>query len=135
MDLLSWDPEELKAVSTQQVYSQDDQVQYIHLRTNQVKQTYGLITYMKYIFESYNSGIELPDDPFHPFSPDEWAQHTPTHMRTNLVQNLPNLHGPEPIPSGPTSLTRPTGYSTVVINHMGFKKGIKREIAAYSSLK
>ena len=60
LDLLSWDPEELKAVSSQQVYHQDDQGQYIHLRTNQVKQMYGLITYMKHIFESYNSGLDLP---------------------------------------------------------------------------
>ena len=33
---------------------------------------------MKHILESYNSGTELPDDPFHPYTPDEWAQHTPT---------------------------------------------------------
>ena len=47
LDLLSWDPEELTTVSTQQVYSLDDQGQYIHLTTNQVKQMCGLITYMK----------------------------------------------------------------------------------------
>ena len=90
---------------------------------------------MKYIFESYNSGIELPDDPFHPFSHDEWTQHTPTQMRTYLVQNLPNPHGPEPVPSGSISSTRPTGYSTAAIELMGFKKGIKRDIAACPSPK
>ena len=63
LDLLSWDPEELVAVPTQQVYHQDDQGQYIRLRTNQVKQMYGLIAYMKHIFESYNSGHDLPDVP------------------------------------------------------------------------
>ena len=93
LDLLSWDPEELKTVPTQQVYSLDDQGQYVHLRTNQIRQMCGLITYMKHIFESYNSGIELPDDPFHPFSPNEWAQHTPTQMRTYLVHNLQILMG------------------------------------------
>ena len=67
LDLLSWDPEELEAVSTQQVYFLDNQGQYIHLRTNQVKQICGLLTYMKNVFESYNSGTGLPDDPFHPF--------------------------------------------------------------------
>ena len=46
LDLLSWGREELKAVHTQQVYHQDDQGQYIHLRTNQVKQISGPITYM-----------------------------------------------------------------------------------------
>ena len=51
LDLLSWHPEELKTITTQQVYSLDDQGQYIHLRTNQVKQMCGLITYMKHIFE------------------------------------------------------------------------------------
>ena len=55
---------------------------------------------MKYIFEFYNTGPDLPDDPFHPFSPDEWAQHTPTQMRTYVVQHLPNPLGPDLVPSG-----------------------------------
>ena len=134
LDLLKWDPEELKAVPTQQVYSLDDQQQYNLLRTNQVEQMCALITYMKHIFESYNSGIELSDDQFHPFSSDEWAQHTPTQMRIYLDHSLPNPHGPESVPSGIISSTRPTGYSTVTIELMGFKKGVKREIAAYRSL-
>ena len=50
LDLLSWDPEELKTVTTQQVYSIDDQGQCINLRTNQAKQMCGPITYMKHIF-------------------------------------------------------------------------------------
>ena len=50
-------------------------------------------------------------------------------LRTYLIQNLPDLHGPEPVPS------RPTGYSPTAIELMGFKKGIEREIAAYPSLK
>ena len=41
LDLLSWDPDELKTIPTQYVYSQDDQGQYIHLGTNQVKQIVG----------------------------------------------------------------------------------------------
>ena len=90
---------------------------------------------MKHIFEPYNSSIELPDDPFHPISLDEWAQHTPTQMRTYLVHNLPNPHGLEEVPSGSISSTRCTGYSTAAIELMGFKKGIKREIAAYPSMK
>ena len=85
---------------------------------------------MKHIFESYNSGIAHQGDPFHPYSPDEWAQWTPTQMGTYLIQHLPDPHGPAPVPSGPISTTRPTGYSTAVIELMGFKKGIKREIAA-----
>ena len=56
-------------------------------------------------------------------------------LRTYLIQNLPNPNGPEPVPSGPISLSRPTGYSPAAIELMGFKKGIKREIAAYLSLK
>ena len=81
---------------------------------------------MKYIFQSYNSRTELPDDPFHPFSPDEWAQHTPTQTRTYLLQQLPNPHGSEPVPSGPISSTRPTGYYTAPIELMGLKR-ISRE--------
>ena len=53
----------------------------------------------------------------------------------NLIENLPDPHGPEPVPSGPISSSRPTGYSAAAIELMGFKKGIKREIAAYPSLK
>ena len=89
----------------------------------------------EYIFESCNSGTELPDDPFHPFSPAEWAQHTPIQMRTYLVQHLPNPPGPDPVSSGPISSMKPTGYSTAAIELMGFIKGIQREIAAYPSLK
>ena len=78
LDLLSWDQEELKAVPSQQIYSLDDQGQGSYLRTNQVKQMCGLITYMKHVFKEYNSGIEPREDPFHPFTPEEWYQHTST---------------------------------------------------------
>ena len=56
-------------------------------------------------------------------------------LRTYLIQNLPDPHGPESVPSGPISSSRPTGYSPAAIELMGFKKGIKREIAVYPSLK
>ena len=129
LDLLSWDQEELKTTPAQQVYSLDDHGQGQNLRTNQVKQMCGIITYMKHVFGAYNSDNDPRDDPFHPFSPDEWSQQTSTTLRTYLVQNLPDPHGPEPIPSGPISSSRPTGYSPAAIELMGFKKGIKREIA------
>ena len=54
---------------------------------------------------------------------------------TYLIQNLPDPDGPEPVLSGPISSSRPTGYSPAAIELMGFKKGIKREIATYPSLK
>ena len=45
-------------------------------------------------------------------------------LRTYLIQNLPDPHGPEPVPSGPISSSRPTGYSTAEIELMGYiKKG------------
>ena len=135
LDLLSWDQEELKAVPTQQVYSLDDHGQGLYLRTNQIKQMCGLITYMKHVFGAYNSDIDPRDDPFHPFTPDEWSQQTSTMLRTYLIQNLPDPHEPEPVPSGPISSSRPTAYSPAAIKLMGFKKGIKREITAYPSLK
>ena len=43
----------------------------------------------------------LRDDPFHPFTTDEWSQQTSTMLRTYLIQHLPNPNGPEPVPSGP----------------------------------
>ena len=90
---------------------------------------------MKHVFGAYNSGIDPQDDPFHPFTPDEWSQQTSTMLRTYLIQHLSDPHGPEPVPSGPISSSRPTGYSPAAIELMAFKKGIKREIAAYLSLK
>ena len=135
LDLLSSDQGELKAVPAQQVYSLDDHGQGLFLRTNQIKQMCGLITYMKHVFGAYNSDIDPRDDPFHPFTPDEWSQHTSTMFRTYVIQNLPDPHVPEPVPSVPISSSRPTGYSPAAMHLMGFKKGIKREIAAYPSLK
>ena len=135
LDLLSWDQDKLKAVPGQQVYSLDDHGQGLYLRTIQIKQMCGLITYMKHVFGAYNSDIDTRDDPFHPFTPDEWSQQTSTMLRTYLIQHLPNPNGPEPVPSGPIPPSRPTEYSPAAIELMGFKKGIKREIAAYPSLK
>ena len=135
MDLLSWDQEELKAVSAQQVYSLDDHGQGLYLRTKQIKQICGLITYMKHMFGVYNSDIDPRDIPFHPFTPDEWSQQTSTILRTYLIQHLLNPNGPEPVLSGPIPSSIPTGYSPAAIELMGFKKGIKREKAVYPSLK
>ena len=134
VDLLSWEEDEIKANPTQQVFSLDDHRQGLYLRTKQTKQICGLITYMKHVFSEYMSE-EVRPDPFHIFSPEEWSQHTSTMMRTILVQNLPTLIGPQPVISGPISSSRPTGYSPAAIELMSFKKGIKREIAAYPSLK
>ena len=56
-------------------------------------------------------------------------------MRTYLVQNLPTPIGPQPVISGPISSSKHAEYSPEAIELMSFKKGIKREIAAYPSLK
>ena len=90
---------------------------------------------MKHVFGAYNSDIDPRDDPFHPFTPDEWSKQSSTMLRTYLIQHLPDPHGPEPVPSGPISSSRPTGYSPAAIELMGFKNSIKRERAAYPSLK
>ena len=134
LDLLSWEEDEIKANPTHQVFTLDDHGQGSYLRTNQTKQICGLITYMKHVFSEYMSGEARPH-PFHPFTHEEWNQHTSTMMRTFLVQNLSNPIGPQPVISGPISSSRPTAYSPAAIELMGFKKGIKREIAAYPSLK
>ena len=59
------------------------------------------LIYMKHVFGAYNSDIEPRDDPFHPFSPEEWSQQTSTMLMTYLIQHLPNPNGPEPVTSGP----------------------------------
>ena len=134
LDLLSWEEEEVKANPTQQVFSLDEHGQGSYLRTNQTKQICGLITYMKHVFSEYMSaGVRT--DPFHPFLPEEWNQHTSTMMRTFLVQHLPIPIGPEPVTSGPLPSSKPTAYSPAALELMIFKKGIKREITAYPSLK
>ena len=115
LDLLSWDQEELKTAPVQEVYSLDDHGQGLYLRTNQVKQVCGIITYMKHVFRAYNSDIDPRDDPFHPFTPEECSQQTSTMLRTYLIQNLPDPHGPAPVPSGAISSSRPTGYSPAAI--------------------
>ena len=84
LDLLSWDQEELKATPAQQVYSLDDYGQGLYLRTNQFKQTYGLITYMKHVFGAYNSGIASKDDSFIP----SHLMNGPTN--SNYVEDLFN---------------------------------------------
>ena len=73
--------------------------------------------------------------PFHPFSSVEWSKQTSTMLRTYLIQHLHNPNGPEPVSSGPIPSSRATGYSPPAIELMGFQKGIKREIAAYPSIK
>ena len=135
LDLLSWEEDELEAIPAQQVFTLDDHGQGSYLRTNQTKQICGLITYMKHEFSEYNSGIEVRTDPFPPFLPEEWNQHTSTMLRTFLIQHLPDPIGHQPVTSGPISSSRPTGYSPAAIELMSFKKGIKREIAVYPSLK
>ena len=134
LDLLSWEEEEVKANPTQQVFSLDDHGQGSYLRTNQTKQICGLITYMKHVFSEYMStGVRA--DPFHPFSPEEWSHQTSTMMRTFLVLHLPTPIGPQPVTSGPIPSSKSTAYSPADLELMSFKKGIKREITAYPSLK
>ena len=135
LDLLSWEEDELKAIPAQQVFTLDDHGQGSYLRTNQTKQICGLITYMKHVFRDYNSGIEVRTDPFHPFLPEEWNQHTSTMLRTFLIQHLPNPIGPQSVISGPISSSKPAAYSPAALELMSFKKGFKREITAYPSLK
>ena len=77
---------------------------------------------MKHVFEAYNSDIDPQDDPFHSFTPYEWSQQTSTILRTYLIQNQPDPHSPEPVPSGPISSIRPTGYSPAAIELMGLKR-------------
>ena len=55
-------------------------------------------------------------------------------MWTYLIQHLPSPCDPNPVLSGPISSSRPTAYSMTALELMGYKKSIKREIAAYSSL-
>ena len=90
---------------------------------------------MKHVFNTYNPDPASGDDPLSAFTLDNWSQHTSTMFRNYLIQHLANPIGPEPVPSGPISSSRPTGYSPAAIELMGFKKGIKREISAYPSLK
>ena len=56
-------------------------------------------------------------------------------MRTFLVQNLPTPIGPQPAISVPIYSSKPAAYSPAALKLMTFKKGIKREITAYPSLK
>ena len=92
LDLLSWEEDELKAIPAQQVFTLDDHGQGSYLRINQTKQICGLITYMKNVFRDYNSGIDVRTDPFHPFLPEEWNQHT-------YLNHVEDIFGPKPTKS------------------------------------
>ena len=82
---------------------------------------------MKHVFGAYNSDIDPRDDPFYPFTPDQWSQQTSTMLRTYLIQHLPNPNGPEPVPSGPIPSSRPTGYSPAAIELMVFKRVLREK--------
>ena len=56
-------------------------------------------------------------------------------MRLYLVQKLPTPIGPQPVTSGSIPSSKPAAYSPAALDLMSFKKGIKREITAYPSLK
>ena len=133
--LLSWDPEEFQLDPSQTIYDLNGHRELLHLRTNQIKQVASLITYMRHIFESYNSGPGLPEDTFQPFTPDEWMTHTALHMRIYLGDNICSPLGLYPAPYGPISSSRPTCYSSSTLDLIGFKTGINTQIAAYPSLK
>ena len=89
---------------------------------------------MKHVFSEYMAG-GVREKPFHIFSSEEWSKQTSSMMRLYLVQNLPTPIGPQPVISGPISSSRPAAYSPAALELMSFKKGIKREITAYPSLK
>ena len=89
---------------------------------------------MKHVFSEYMAG-GVREKPFHIFSSEEWSKQTSTMMRLFLVQNLPTPIGPQSVISGPISSSRPAAYSPAALELMSFKKGIKREITAYPSLK
>ena len=64
-------------------------------------------------------------------------------MESTYLNHVEDIFGPKPTKSHwastshfwPIPSSRPTAYSPAAIELMGFKKGIKREIAAYPSLK
>ena len=89
---------------------------------------------MKHVFSEYMAGGDW-EKPFHPFSSEEWSKQTSTMMRLYLVQNLPTPIGPQPVISGPIPSSKHAAYSPAALELMSFKKGIKREITAYPSLK
>ena len=85
LDLLSWDEDEVKTNPVQQIFFLDDKGQGSHLRTNQVKQIRGLITYVKHVFREYMDEDVRPN-PFHVLSPEEWS--------TNF-NHVYNIFGPK----------------------------------------
>ena len=111
LDLLNWYQEGLKTTHAQHIYSIDDQAQAQSLRTNQIKQLRGLITYMEHVYHTHNPDPASRDDKFNPFTHDQWYQHTSTMFRAYLIQHFAKPIGPEPLLSGPISSSIPTGYS------------------------
>ena len=134
IDLLSWDEDELKTHPTYQTYSLDAKGQGLNLKTNHLKQICGLITYVKHVYRAYMDEDVRPN-PFYLLTPEEWNKQTSIMMRTFLIDNLPSPIGPDPVTSRPMPSSKPTAYSPAALELMSFKKGIKREITAYPTLK
>ena len=45
---------------------------------------------MKHVIGTYKSDIDPRDDPFHPFTPDEWSQQTSTMTELQPKRALSN---------------------------------------------
>ena len=102
LDLSTWEQEDFKTNPSQHIYTIDDQGKTLYLRTNQIIQLSGLITYMKHVFHTHNPDPTSSGD-FRPLTLENWSQHTSTMFRAYLIQHLANPIGPEPVPSGPIS--------------------------------
>ena len=75
--------------------------------------------------------LSVTDDLFHPFAPDEWVIHRAIQMGTYLIQHLPSPLGPNPVPSGHISSSRPdTIYiKTQVFRLLRYNSPAPRNIA------
>ena len=56
-------------------------------------------------------------------------------MRAYLIQHLSSPLGPNPVPSGPISSSRCTGYSTAALERMGFKTVLKEKLQCTLNLR
>ena len=110
-----------------------------HLQSNRIKQLIGLINYM--IQLNVRRGLQIKGTIHFNFILDEqWSNLTAHEMRSSLVNAVLENHRYQAAPG--TSMSLVTSYSSstskrspIHLELASFKKGIKREVSAYSTLK
>ena len=136
--VITWDPIQFEDNRHLQTYEEPDG-SITYLQTNTVNQRIGLRNYMILLI-SQNRPSNQKYNAFYFILGEQWFNLTAHDMRTALVSAVLENHSYQATPGTPMSLVTSPSSSTSKRSHIylelaSFKKGIKREVSAYSILK